>query len=84
MEQYSGVSVGLGYATVGARDEGREGREARGEPPHAWRGAEAEGAQTAAANEARVEVWARPGETSGLRSGLRLYSSGASEGQGWS
>ena len=81
MEQYSGVSVGLGYATVGARDEGCE---VRGEPPHVWRGAEAEGAQTAAANEARVEVWARPGETSGLRLGLRLYSSGASEGQGWS
>ena len=63
MEQYSGVSVGLGYATVGARDEGCEGRAARGEPPHAWRGAEAEGTQTTAANEARVEVWARPGET---------------------
>ena len=51
-------------ACVCAKGEAR--REARGEPPHAWRGAEAEGVQTAAANEARVEVWARPGETSGL------------------
>ena len=49
---------------VCAKGEAR--REARGELHHVWRGAEAEGAQTAAANEARVEVWARPGETSGL------------------